>query len=314
LQSDWILADVHMAGMPIPAHELGIWWHEDGVLATFPISPGRFRVIADYGRSEGAHPPDPTLDQVQAVVDRRGPGGVKLSDPIWLSAFRINERKVADYRKGRVFVAGDAAHVHSPAGGQGMNTGMQDAINLAWKLALFARGDFAPALLDSYSVERGAVGAKVLADAGRLTAIGVMRNPFAQGVRNLLAGFVFGLATVREKMAETLAEITIGYAAGPLVGPAAHSVGGPAPGARAAPVDGQAPVGSGDAPRFALFAAASPEAEDLIRTHPDLLEPRPRPPFAPDGLWLARPDGYVAAAARSGDGATIGRWLDALRA
>jgi 2-polyprenyl-6-methoxyphenol hydroxylase-like FAD-dependent oxidoreductase len=136
LQTDWILADIHIPDAALPASELAIYWHEDGALAVFPISPGRYRVIADTGRSEGAHPPDPTLDQVQAVVDRRGPGGLVVSNPVWMAAFRINERKVADYRSGRVFVTGDAAHVHSPAGGQGMNTGMQDAINLAWKLAL----------------------------------------------------------------------------------------------------------------------------------------------------------------------------------
>ena len=66
--------------------------------------------------------------------------GIQVSDPVWLSSFSINERKVSDYRSGRIFLAGDAAHVHSPAGGQGMNTGMQDACNLAWKLALVARG------------------------------------------------------------------------------------------------------------------------------------------------------------------------------
>ncbi len=78
------------------------------------------------------------------MVDERGPGGIKLHDPVWLAAFRINERKVSDYRRGRVFLAGDAAHVHSPAGGQGMNTGMQDAFNLAWKLALVLRGAAKP--------------------------------------------------------------------------------------------------------------------------------------------------------------------------
>jgi 2-polyprenyl-6-methoxyphenol hydroxylase-like FAD-dependent oxidoreductase len=167
LQSDWILADIHLQGYPFPGAELAMYWHQDGVLAVFPISPGRFRVIADLGMSEGAHPADPTLDQVQATIERRGPGGLFASDPIWLSAFRINERKVTHYRSGRVFVAGDAAHVHSPAGGQGMNTGMQDAINLAWKLALACRQACPDALLDSYSIERSAVGEQVLKAAGR---------------------------------------------------------------------------------------------------------------------------------------------------
>src|SRR6185436_11744804 len=98
---------------------------------------------------------------VQALVEQRGPGGVILSDPVWLSGFGVNERKVEDYREGRVFLAGDAAHIHSPAGGQGMNTGMQDAINLAWKPALVEHGLAAPALLASYSVERSRVAAQV---------------------------------------------------------------------------------------------------------------------------------------------------------
>ena len=99
-------------------------------------------MIADTGAStDHGRPPDPTLAEVQAKVDERGPGGLTLSDPVWLATFRINERKVRDYRQGRVLLAGDAAHIHSPAGGQGMNTGMQDAFNLAWKLALIQRGD-----------------------------------------------------------------------------------------------------------------------------------------------------------------------------
>src|SRR5665213_564544 len=92
----------------------------------------------------------------------RGPGGLTAHDPVWLSLFHINERKVADYRRGRVFLAGDAAHIHSPAGGQGMNTGIQDSVNLAWKLALVSRGHARPVLLATYSPERSAVGAMVL--------------------------------------------------------------------------------------------------------------------------------------------------------
>src|SRR5262249_23033877 len=157
----------------------------DGVLLMIPLSATRFRIIADLGPSSGSAPVTPTLDQVQAIIDHRGPGGMIATDPIWLSGFRINERKVRDYRSGRVFVAGDAAHIHSPAGGQGMNTGMQDAFNLAWKLALVCKGEATETLLDSYSVERSAVGDQVLKAAGRLTMIATMRNQTAQAVRNL---------------------------------------------------------------------------------------------------------------------------------
>ena len=312
LRSDWLLADIHMTGLRFPASELATFWHQDGVLAVFPISPGRYRVIADLGRSVGAHPADPTLDQVQAVIDRRGPGGLVLSDPVWLSAFRINERKVDDYRSGRAFVAGDAAHVHSPAGGQGMNTGMQDAFNLSWKLALACRGISAAALLDSYSVERGAVGAQVLAAAGRLTALAVLKNQTAQTVRNLLAGVLLGLAPVRRAMADTLSETSVGYARSPLNGPSARGLHGLAPGERMPPVAGQRPVGAGDAPRFALFALLDDAVSRLLHDHRDLLEPAVRPPLHDGGVWLVRPDGYVACVARQDDTRAVGDYLSVL--
>jgi len=311
LQSDWILADIHISGFEVPDTEMAIYWNPDGVLATFPISPGRYRVIADIGVAKGAHPSDPTLAEVQAVVDRRGPGGLKLSDPIWLSAFRINERKVKDYRSGRVFVAGDAAHVHSPAGGQGMNTGMQDAVNLAWKLALASRSTQVPEpLLASYSAERSAVGEQILKQAGRLTAIGVMHNHTAQMLRNFAGGLLLGLSPVRRAMADALTEITIGYPHSPLNG--AQAVGGPAPGERVPPLAGQSPVGAGDRPRFALFAAPGAATDRLIAEHAGLLEAAPRPPLAPGGVWLVRPDGYVAASAKEGDEESLGKYLDGL--
>jgi hypothetical protein len=209
-----------------------------------------------------------------------------------------------------VLVAGDAAHVHSPAGGQGMNTGMQDAMNLAWKLALaFESSPAAERLLASYSPERSAVGEQVLKQAGRLTAIGVLHNPAAQAVRNFVGGLLLGLAPVRRAMAETLTEIAIGYPHSPLNGP--RGAGGPAPGERVPPVAGQTPVGAGTRPRFALFAAAG-ATDRLIAEHADLLEPAPRPPLEPGGLWLVRPDGYVAASAKAGDEASLGSWLGGL--
>jgi 2-polyprenyl-6-methoxyphenol hydroxylase-like FAD-dependent oxidoreductase len=308
LRSDWILADIHLAGAPFPSSEIATYWHEDGVLAVFPISPGRYRVIADLGRSEGDHPTDPTLEEVQAVIARRGPAGLVASAPIWLSAFRINERKVADYRFGRVFVAGDAAHVHSPAGGQGMNTGMQDAFNLAWKLALVCRGTCrADGLLASYSAERSAVGQQVLTAAGRLTALAVLKNHAAQSLRNFVGSLLFGLAPVRDAMANVMTEISIGYSGSPLNGPG--GLDGPAPGQRVAPIVGQSPVGAGGDPRFALFAAPGGGAARLLGDYRALLEPALRPPLAPSGVWLVRPDGYVATVARDDRPEAIADWL-----
>ncbi|NEU13497.1 monooxygenase [Methylobacterium sp. BTF04] len=313
LRSDWILADVHVTGMKTPFDELVIYFHEDGVLVLFPITPGRYRIIADVGRSEGLAPADPTLDAVQRIVDRRGPDGLHLSDPIWLSAFRINERKVETYRAGRVFVAGDAAHVHSPAGGQGMNTGMQDAFNLAWKLALICRGTVAgDRLLDSYGVERSTVGAQVLTAASRMTALAVIKNPAAQAVRNWIGGLLFGLSPVRRTMANTLSEISIGYPHSPLTGPGLHGLDGPAPGERVRPIPDQAPIGEGAMPRFALFGRPDPAIDDLLREHGDLLEPDLRPPLADDSLWLVRPDGYVACVATDADVGRIDDYLKAL--
>jgi 2-polyprenyl-6-methoxyphenol hydroxylase-like FAD-dependent oxidoreductase len=313
LQSDWVLADIHLSGMQLPDNELALYWHAAGVLATFPISPGRYRIIADIGQSAGNSPADPTIEQIQALVHQRGPGGLAVSEPIWLSAFRINERKVNDYRSGRVFVAGDAAHVHSPAGGQGMNTGMQDAFNLAWKLALTCHGAaIGKALLHSYSVERSAVGERVLADAGRLTALAVVKNHTVQAIRNLVGDFLLGLAPVRNAIRDSMTEVSIGYSHSPLNGKRVHGLGGPVPGERAAPVSGQVPVGGGDMPRFALFAASSEPALQLLRDYPGLLESALRPPFAAGGMWLVRPDGYVACVARDGDGEVIAEYFDAL--
>jgi 2-polyprenyl-6-methoxyphenol hydroxylase-like FAD-dependent oxidoreductase len=82
LQSDWILADLHLSGYPLPTTEMVTYWHEDGVLLIIPMSATRFRIIADLGRSKGSAPANPTLDQIQAIIDRRGPGGMTTAYPI----------------------------------------------------------------------------------------------------------------------------------------------------------------------------------------------------------------------------------------
>ncbi len=311
LVSHWILADLHLADAP-PPDEIEIYWHADGVLLLFPITPGRYRVIADVGNIKpGEYPSDPTLDEVQSLIDQRGPGGIKASAPIWLSSFTINERKVTDYRAERVFLAGDAAHIHSPAGGQGMNTGMQDAFNLAWKLALVCRGAAnAEPLLSSYSMERSEVGREVLVAAGRLTTIAMLRGELAQGIRNHLASLLFGLSPVRRAMTNTMSELSIGYPDSQLTMAGGHGHSGPAAGERVPVSAAGHHVGLGNRPRFMLFAVADGGSAALIARHGDLLEPATRAPFVDDGIWLVRPDGYVAMTARSGAWDRVGAYLD----
>jgi 2-polyprenyl-6-methoxyphenol hydroxylase-like FAD-dependent oxidoreductase/heme-degrading monooxygenase HmoA len=111
---------------------------------------------------------EPTIEDIQAALDQMAPAGARASNLRWSSVFRISHGIVDRYREGRVFVAGDAAHLHPPAGGQGMNTGIQDAWNLAWKLALAVRGVAAAGLLDSYETERRGEGEEIVGRAVRM--------------------------------------------------------------------------------------------------------------------------------------------------
>jgi hypothetical protein len=295
-----MLADVHMRGYPFADTEASIYWHRDGAFVIFPISPGRYRVLADLPPSGAEHPPTPTLEQVQAIIDRRGPPGMVAFDPIWLAGFRINGRKVAKYRWGRVFLCGDAAHIHSPAGGQGMNTGMQDAFNLAWKLSLVVRGSAGEHLLDSFSTERSKVGDEVLKTAGRLTTIGTMKNPVAQAVRNVVGHMMLGLSPVQHAFADTMTQVSVGYPDSPLNGP---DQGGTSlkPGQRVGPIVGQVQPGSSDMPLFALFAEKSRNTTELSRKFEGLLDPALRQPLHGKGFSLVRPDGYIACSAGNAD-------------
>jgi hypothetical protein len=191
-----------------------------------------------------------------------------------------------------------------------MNTGMQDAFNLAWKLALVSRGLGNEALLDSYSSERSPIAEDVLRGAGKITEVALMRGEFKQSVRNHIASFVFGLSPVKKKLAEVLTELSVGYPKSPLNGGGEHAGGGPKEGERA-PVDASLPrVGAGDTPRFALFAEGGDGGSELIAKYPDLLEPALRKPFHKDGLWLVRPDGYVALATRHKQWEEVAKYLD----
>jgi 2-polyprenyl-6-methoxyphenol hydroxylase-like FAD-dependent oxidoreductase len=178
---DFVLGDVEVDG-PLERDALHSFAFRRGVAVFFPLGrPTTWRVIGASGASgrsrtsgrnhertaprDAEEAPDSSevsLQQLQKVVDDATGGGLVLRDPAWLSHFRLHHRQAAHYRAGRVFLAGDAAHIHSPVGGQGMNTGIQDAWNLAWKLALVVQGNAVDALLDSYEAERWPVGRRLL--------------------------------------------------------------------------------------------------------------------------------------------------------
>jgi 2-polyprenyl-6-methoxyphenol hydroxylase-like FAD-dependent oxidoreductase len=313
-ESDWAMADVHLSGIGLNPTEFTTFWHQDGVLAIFPIQQGAYRIIADLGKGPGLWPQNPTLDEIQALLDERGPGGLTVSDPLWLSAFRASDKKVRNYQMGRVFLSGDAAYAYSPMGGQGLNMGMQDAVNLAWKLALVVKGTCPEAkLLPSYDVERSAANAQLTGTIARLTAATTVRNQPVQTIRHLLGGALLGLLPTRRLVADTLAEISAGYAHSPLNGPEERAFPGPGPGDRMPPIEGEVPVGAGDVPRFALYADASPEIDALLQAHADLLEPQLRKPLSLHCVWLVRPDGYVAAVSLDLDVKLIADYLSDLK-
>jgi hypothetical protein len=125
---------------------------------------------------------------------------------------------------------------------------------------------------------------------------------------------VFGLSPVRKTMANKLSELSIGYPQSPLTQASSHVHASPAPGERAPVLDAAHPVGAGDTPRFALFGNADSKSAELIARHPKLLEPAIRPPFSTDGIWLVRPDGYVAMTAAPGDWQSVQTYLQNISA
>jgi 2-polyprenyl-6-methoxyphenol hydroxylase-like FAD-dependent oxidoreductase len=147
---------------PVARDELYVFLTDRGTLFVFPLPGGRTLVIGDVPEHHAGDAEAPTLEEVQTLVTERGPADARVSQPRWLSHFRIHYRVTRHYRHGRTLLAGDAAHVHSPVGGLGMNTGIQDAYNLAWKLALVMRGRAPQSLLETYERERRAVAEDVV--------------------------------------------------------------------------------------------------------------------------------------------------------
>lgn len=236
---DFVLCDAHLRDSNLPRNRMGLHLGRKGALVLLPFEDDVIRLVASgpqvFEDTEGG----PTLEQFQSYFSSiTPPGSGTLHDALWISHFRLHHRGVDRYRNGRLFVAGDAAHIHSPAGGQGMNAGIQDAINLGWKLALALsylrdgndgnddnRGSSAAsaaaarrsadALLDTYDAERRPVGQDLLRGTDRIFRFVSTGNPFFVAVRNFLVRWVvpFVVRSARRRKAffQFISEFGITY-------------------------------------------------------------------------------------------------------
>ena len=201
----FVLADVAM-DWPLPRDAVNLFFSPAGLVVVAPLPGNRFRIVATLDEA----PETLTVADVQALLDARGPAAVPavVQDVGWSSRFRVHHRLAEVYRRGPVFLAGDAAHVHSPAGGQGMNTGIQDAIMLAELLADVLGG--APAaVLDRYEADRRPVAVGVVAMTDKLTRAATVRHPLTRLLRNVAMRTAGRLRPVRHALAMNLSELSV---------------------------------------------------------------------------------------------------------
>lgn len=320
----FLLADLEVDGLePDAVHT---YLAGNGMLFFFPLgSPATWRMLA-------MRPPDAraevTVSLLEETVGRYTDDRLALRDPVWMTDFRLHNRGAARYRAGRCFLAGDAAHIHSPAGAQGMNTGIQDALNLGWKLALVCRGAAPEGSLETYETERAPVGRVVRRFTDRAFTVGTSGNPAIRLARTQLAPRLAPLAlrsaALRGRIFRTVSELGIHYRRSPA------SVDGSRPPRRGPRAGDRLP----DLPSGLQARCAGPGYQVLLTGPPHLWSDERIAPLlrGRDGLvgvhrledqgpWpgvvhgLLRPDGYfgyVATGAQlTGLRAYLDRWLPA---
>lgn len=217
LPAPFILADVEKP-WPIAPAEAHIYLAADGVMALFPLPQENYwRIIASW--PEETLPDNPERPLFEKLVEMRSPLSPQLSHIAWTSRFQVRQRMVSEARRGRVLVAGDALSSHSPLGGQGMNTGLQDAYNLAWKLALVLHHRASETLLDSYGAERLPISQKLLLGTGLATRLMLAKQSGLQQVRRWVPSAVSRLAPLRSLLIETVTELNVHYRNSPIVLP-----------------------------------------------------------------------------------------------
>ena len=202
-EASFVLADVRM-DWPLSRDEVTLFYSAKGLVVVAPLPNEHFRIVATVDEASEI----PSQDFMQAILDARGPAidPGRIHDIAWSSRFHIHHRVAQSPRKGRVLLCGDAAHVHSPAGGQGMNTGIQDSVSLAEALTKTLQ-DGDEARLDAWAARRHKVASDVVTLTDRMTRVATMKSPTGQTLRNMAVAFAGHLPAVRAAVAKTLSEL-----------------------------------------------------------------------------------------------------------
>ncbi|HUY37054.1 MAG TPA: FAD-dependent monooxygenase [Pirellulales bacterium] len=314
------VADVEASG-PATDHELHVDLDEADLLMVFPMKgKGCVRLVGTVREEPCGADRELTFDDVssRAIEHLK----LTIAKVNWFSTYRVHHRVAHRFREGRAFLLGDAGHIHSPVGGQGMNTGIGDAVNLAWKLATVLNGSAAESLLDTYEPERIGFARRLVATTDRVFTFATKRSPIAQRVRTMLVPRVvpllFRLPALRRLLFQTVSQIGVNYRDSSLSGGKAGAVrgGDRLPWARTAPdQDNFAPLVSltwqvhvyGE-PRPGV-AEACAELRLPLHILAWQAEIR-RADLMARALYLVRPDGYVALADPSADAGRLRHYFD----
>ncbi|QYC42122.1 Pentachlorophenol 4-monooxygenase [Nonomuraea coxensis DSM 45129] len=196
------------------------WVHPEGMLGAMPMPGGEWRLLAYDPAFSGDKPTEEQIvERMRRILpERTGLAGIRLLDASWASLFSVHRRLADTYRQGRILLAGDAAHAHAPFGGQGMLTGIGDAENLAWKLALVIRGVAGDRLLDTYEAERRPLATQVLRGSTAATRVNIAAGPVGRFLRDRVMMPVFNLAVLQRWATYTTSQLWVGYRRGPLGG------------------------------------------------------------------------------------------------
>jgi 2-polyprenyl-6-methoxyphenol hydroxylase-like FAD-dependent oxidoreductase len=312
------VADVDASGRAING-ELHVDLDEADFAAVFPLAgKGRARLIGAVRDERADRAETLSFDDVSG----RAIGHLKVdvARVNWFSTYHVHHRVTEQFRKGRAFLVGDAAHIHSPAGGQGMNTGIGDAINLAWKLASVLAGRAPDALLDSYEAERIGFARRLVATTDRIFTFATAEGRLADVLRTRVAPVVIPMAAsfdaVREFMFKTVSQIMLNYRQGPLSrGTAGHVNGGDRlPWVNAGGSDNYGPLTSMDWQAHVYGNPASELSAWCAQQNLPLHAFGWRDEYGTAGLkrdaiYLLRPDTYVALADETGTSAAIERYF-----